>query len=293
MLCVYGIMLYYSIYIFGRDIKLHKYIQFGKPSLTDLNMYLCGTEKCEPGHSYGPAVRDHFLIHYILSGKGYFKTSGKTYNLKKGDGFLIYPGIVSFYQADHQNPWHYSWVGFNGIKCETYLKQAGLTCDNPIFSYNTDNSLKSCFDQMVNANNITDGRELKYMSLLYNFLFKIIEINKFSSDEKISNNTQEEYLVKAIDFISKNYSNKIRINDIAVYIGIDRSYLYSIFKKYTNISPQQYLINYRISKACELLNDRNLSIGNISRSVGYSDPLLFSKMFKNLKGLSPKYYRKK
>ncbi|MGE5613279.1 MAG: AraC family ligand binding domain-containing protein, partial [Bacillota bacterium] len=62
---------------------------------TDLNMYQCGTQECKPGHSYGPAVRDHFLIHYIHSGKGKFCVNGREYNLEGGQGFLICPDVVT------------------------------------------------------------------------------------------------------------------------------------------------------------------------------------------------------
>jgi YesN/AraC family two-component response regulator len=66
----------------------------------------------------------------------------------------------------------------------------------------------------------------------------------------------------------------------------------AIFKEYFNTSPQNYLINFRINKACNLMKNPNLSIGEISRSVGYDDPFLFSKMFKKIKGIPPRIYRK-
>ena len=53
------------------------------------SIYFCGHEHCQPGHSFGPAVRPHYLIHVVLSGKGIFKHQGHTYSLKSGDSFLI------------------------------------------------------------------------------------------------------------------------------------------------------------------------------------------------------------
>jgi mannose-6-phosphate isomerase-like protein (cupin superfamily) len=67
---------------------------------SDLNMYHCGTEDCAPGHDYGPAVKDHYLIHYILDGKGTFHVGEKIYQLGKGQGFLICPNVITYYQAD-------------------------------------------------------------------------------------------------------------------------------------------------------------------------------------------------
>ena len=89
---------------------------------------------------------------------------------------------------------------------------------------------------------------------------------------------------KAIDYIEKNYSHKITIEGIADYIGIDRKYLSSLFKDIQHTSPQHFLIKYRMDKACILITDELLSITHVAHSVGYDDPLLFSKMFKNTRG---------
>ena len=57
------------------------------------------------------------------------------------------------------------------------------------------------------------------------------------------------------------------------------------------MSPQKFLMKFRITKAAELLYNTDLPIANIAYSCGYSDPLAFSKTFKKIKGVSPKEYR--
>ena len=114
---------------------------------TDLNVYQCGHHDCEPGHAYGPAVRDHYLIHYIYSGCGKFYFDGNTYSLHAGDGFLIVPDKITYYQADSKDPWSYSWIGFNGLKAESYLNSANLSAKNPIFTYTADGFLRNYSEQ--------------------------------------------------------------------------------------------------------------------------------------------------
>lgn len=269
-------------------------ILINKINHTDLNMYKCGIEDCTPGHSWGPGVRDHYLIHYIHSGKGIFHANNTTYHLKKNQGFLICPDKINYYQADPDEPWSYSWVGFHGLKAEYYLKQAGLTAESPVFTYEKDNYLKDCLTGMVeDAKTLTRSSEVHIIGLLYLFLSRLIEV---PDDLRMNDRSEERkdiYIKKATEFIRMNYSRKISIAEVSYYVGLDRSYLYSIFKDYYNTSPQGFLINLRIDKACELMNNNALSIGDIARSVGYEDTLLFSKVFKKNKGLAPREYRKK
>ena len=66
-------------YIFSNDFSKN----------LDAMIYTCGYETCAPSHSYGPVVRSGYLIHYILEGKGIYKTDGHIWQLSKGDAFLI------------------------------------------------------------------------------------------------------------------------------------------------------------------------------------------------------------
>lgn len=259
---------------------------------SDLKMYHCGTERCDAGHYYGPAVRDHFLIHYIHSGKGKFCVGQKEYRLQAGQGFLICPDIITYYQADFSEPWHYSWVGFHGLKAEGYLRNAGLTMENPVFTCGGDDVFGSCLDRMIAAKGLQKGRDVRLLGLLYIFLSHLMEQSGMNLACDSPEERKDAYVRKAVEYVEMNYSRKMTIAELARHIGLDRSYLGSIFKERLNTSPRAFLLQYRINKACGLLRDTSLSIGDISRSVGYDDPLLFSKLFRRSLGVPPREYRK-
>ena len=102
----------------------------------------------------------------------------------------------------------------------------------------------------------------------------------------------ETYFEHALQYIQLNYNKNIHIQDIADYIGITRSYLHYLFNKKERLSPQKYLLNYRMNMAKKLLSTTDMLIKDVALNVGYEDSLAFSKVFRNHTGLSPSVYRK-
>ena len=255
----------------------------------DLVVYQCGMEKCKPRHFYGPAIRDHFLVHYILEGEGSFHVDGNTYKLKKHQGFLICPDVITYYEADIENPWFYTWAGFKGMKAEIYLKMAGLDRENPVFFFEDSDFVLKCFEDMRKTANMKRAGDIKSQGILTVFLSELIE--KSSANFIYGSSDRDIYVKKSLQYIETNYSRDISISDVASYIGLNRNYFCSVIKEHLGISLQEYLIKFRVAKAIELMKNKNLSIGDISRSVGYNDPLGFSKIFKKVIGSSPKKYR--
>ena len=101
-----------------------------------------------------------------------------------------------------------------------------------------------------------------------------------------------QYVRRAVEFIQRNYCNPIRVTDVADYVCINRSYLYTLFQKSLGMSPQQFLSTYRLTKAAEMLMLPQLPVESIALSCGYQDPLVFTKAFRQMKGMSPTMYRK-
>ena len=99
--------------------------------LVSLSVYNVGFQKCDALYQWGPGIRDHYLIHYIISGKGTYRVAGQTYHLSGGDTFLVYPNTEVVYCADEQNPWEYAWVGFTGSDASMILKATDFSPENP------------------------------------------------------------------------------------------------------------------------------------------------------------------
>ncbi len=261
-------------------------------SSIDLYLSTCGIQNCVGGHWYGPGKRDIYILHFISDGKGVFKHKGKTYQLSRGDVFLVKPGEEVYYQADEKNPWSYMWVGFEGVKASSYLAAAGLEGDTVITKCEDTTLVFTYIQQMIMNRQLTLANELKREAALLRILATMIDAHKATlpKDERYDYPYQI-YVEQAIAYIQQNIQSNIKVNDIATYIGIDRSYLTNIFKQVTNVSPQEYLVAYRMEMAERLLADKDRKISDIANKVGYADPMTFSKMFKKYKGVSPKEYR--
>lgn len=269
---------------------------FPNENFIDLCMYQFGYEQCDPGHSFGPATRNHYLFHYVLSGTGTLmadnaKGETQTYSVKSGQGFMIFPGQINTYIADEQLPWEYMWIEFDGLRVKEALSVTDLCKDAPVYHSHSKELREKLADEMLYIVNHPQESSFHLIGHLYLFLDYLLQSAK--SATLISSGRMSDYYIKeAINYMEQNFQNTISIEDIAAVCGINRSYFGKIFRNSTGRSPQEFLMNYRMVKATELLKLTSLSIADISSAVGYENQLHFSRAFKNIYGISPREWRK-
>ena len=268
---------------------------FPNENFIDLCLYQYGYEKCNPGHSFGPAARNHYLFHYILSGTGTLladDTKGITqnYQIRSGQGFMIFPGQVTTYIADSNVPWEYLWVEFDGLRITEALSMTDFSKNKPFYHPHNKELRDKLADELMYISHHPKESPFHLIGHLYLFLDYLIQ--SAHSTQLLSNNKMSDYYIKeAINYIEQNFQNNITIEDVASVCGINRSYLGKIFKKNTGQSPQEFLMNYRMVKAAELLKLTSLSIADIGSAIGYENQLHFSRAFKNIYGVSPREWR--
>lgn len=270
---------------------------FPNENFIDLGLYQYGRETCTPAHSYGPATRNHYLFHYILSGSGTLMADDsngnyQTYHLKKGQAFMIFPKQINTYVADKDDPWEYIWLEFDGLRVKEALELASFSKDNPIYRTYKNDLREQMMNEMlyiVHSKNATPFHLIGHLYLFFDLLTRSAAPLAVPKGSKL----RDFYIREAISFIEQNFQNDITVEDIASACSLNRSYFGKIFHDAVGKSPQQFLLNYRMIKAAELLKLSQLSIGEISNSVGYANQLHFSRAFKNIYGVSPSEWRKK
>lgn len=278
------------------DSDQYKCLENLKKGSIDLCLTYCGWEKCESGHRFGPNKRISHVLHIVDSGKGVLETNNKRYELAEGDSFLILSGTDAYYQADKKDPWTYRWVGFEGLQAKEIVQAAGYSKLEPVRHINCADTVNAYVDAMIQTNQLVFGNELKRTGLLMLLFSELLEDNRETCLREGRMYTEHRYpntvyVDHAVEYISQNFASHIKINEVADYVGVNRSYLSSSFKKILGCSPQDYLINLRIEKAKSLLKKGDTQINEVAGMVGYADPLAFSKVFKSRTGRSPSEYK--
>lgn len=268
---------------------------FPSENFVDLGLYQFGWEQCAPSHSFGPAARNHYLFHFCLSGTGTLmaddaKGETLTYQIKSGQGFMLFPNQVCTYIADHDIPWEYVWIEFDGLRAKEMVNLAGLDVDQPVYRARYKDIAETMKNEMLYIVNHREESPFHLIGHLYLFLDSFV---RASTSTRIGqgNRLRDFYIKEAFSFIEQNFQNEISVEDIAASCGLNRSYFGKIFHETTGKSPQAFLISYRMTKAAELLKLTGLSIADIGNAVGYPNQLHFSRAFKNVYGIPPRQWR--
>ena len=226
-----------------------------------------GWEKCDKGHSFGPYVRDCYLIHFCLGGKGVLENSEGIFDIGRGDFFVIRPGEVTTYTADNSDPWEYAWIAFSS-EGKRYFESKGSVFETP------ERLDEKLLHLVKSSNRSAEG----CLAVIYDLLYRT-----FDSEEKEA----EESVIRQIRrYIKYNYMLPITVSGLARDFGFERSYLYRIFKARYGIGIKDYITSVRLRMGEKFLKD-GYSVGESARMSGYDDRFNFSKAYKAHFGMSP------
>ena len=242
-------------------------IHFSGSESRELYPTVAGYYQCPCSNSFGPHVRDYYIIHCVLSGKGVLYNDRGSHPVSKGEMFLIRKGEVTTYVADKDEPWEYTWLGFSGSRSVIF--------DNlpDVLDMPADLETK-LLDYVRRDEKSADI----YLSIIYELIYHL-----FTTDEK---EPQDERVRRVHRYIKYNYMENITIAGLAADFGFERSYLYRIFKQKYGIGPKEYLTRVRLDKARGLLV-RGYSVAESAYMVGYSDAFSLSKAYKKHYGVAP------
>jgi AraC family transcriptional regulator of arabinose operon len=238
-----------------------------------------------------PEGRFDYQLIYIESGKGYFyfNNSIKPTIVESGNIVIYHPNEFQKYEyhgADFANIY---WIHFTGKDIEYIFSKYGLNLNKNVIASSNNSFYSLIFDQII----MELQMQKQFFNNSINFLFSYIIMltGRYNCELSHSQIIPLREIEEVIMYFREHYQENINVEDFVKANGYSVSSFFRKFKKYTGLTPLQYLLHIRISYATRLLETTNLRINEISHLVGYDNALYFSRLFHKHKGKSPNEYR--
>jgi len=238
------------------------------------------------GATYRKYGRKDYYLSYNYSGTMKVKANGEEHKLEGGTVLIYKPNEEQYYGQANKYPISNYWVHFTGYGAAELLLKANLD-NGSIFQIDINNEIPVLFEKIMNE--VGDKKyyyEYTSAAFLINIIFEISRRLQFTNANKHESD-REKRINQSVSFIHKNYSKNITITELSNMAGITVNYYSNVFKELIGVSPMQYIINFRLQKAKELMCYSNLNIRQIASLVGFDDQLYFSRLFKKYENLSP------
>ena len=256
--------------------------------VTSCGTYRLKTVKRLP--TWRPKGRLDYQLLYIVSGKGHFYFHGEDRVVYAGRMVLIQPRQEQHYEYFGEDKPEVYWVHFTGSDVKNILRSYNIPMDDPIFYSGASSTYSYLFKEMIHElqNCKTGYEDLLTMYLCQIFL--LVQRTRQEERPTVSTYIQEE-MEFARRYFNEHYNEPISIQEYAESRNMSVCYFQRNFKQIVKHTPMQYLLTIRVNNAASLLETTDYSMAEIAAIVGYEDPLYFSRLFRKIKGVSPRDYR--
>ncbi|HHV09448.1 MAG TPA: AraC family transcriptional regulator [Clostridiales bacterium] len=241
---------------------------------------------------------------FIMSGNGRYRIEDCIYEVTEGDLLIMNPGIKhqALLLEGNEFPATEFFVGFSNIHLKGQPKNHLPLPDGGHILHTTGDLRQKLFkicSSIVSENAVC--REGRYFMLKAYLMQMILLVAREQCEPVMTSSgctfesSNKKYVVEQIiSYFEDHYNDKVSLDQIAENMYLSPFYISKIFKSETGDTPIRHLINIRLEKARELLeNGWGGSIQEIAASVGYDDAYHFSKLFKKRYGTSPSQVKKK
>ena len=237
------------------------------------NEYVCNQEY---------SVRRNFLEYYsitqVLEGEMEFEYMGKNFKVSAGNLVLIDLRNPHFYRVT--SPQCVKWeILFRGNASAAYYD---LITSHYGYVYKNQGRIASIVNRIREEliSSFPDDHRISFL------------IHELLSNIQLQDHPVVPPIIEiALEYINKNYSQSLKIDDIADYVNLSKHYFSRQFQAYTGYSPHDYLIYVRILEANEMLTEKRMSVAEVAEACGFVNTSHFVRVFKEKTGQTPASFR--
>ncbi len=261
--------------------------------------------RCEPGWSLRPGwydVNTDYDFWFVWAGRGWMKVSGRRIELRPGICFWMRPGgdYIAEQDLDHRlgvTAVHFDLCHADGQVCAQRDQLPPESCELTDVGY-VDNVLRRVWEITLGQHDRT-GRMVDLVTTAEDLLKALVMEYALAADQRtqvhrgdISWHHQKVVQVIAQQ-ITEQPADAPSVEELAQQAGYSAAHFSRMFQKVTGMTPRDYIVRARLSRATHLLNESTLNVGQIADALGYSDVYFFSRQFRQRMGVTPTAYRKR
>jgi len=237
-----------------------------------------------------------YILIYCAKGRGWYVLDGIKHDVNENQFFILPAEHAHQYGSPQEDGWTIYWVHFKGKRASmVYTKIEGVYSLEVTNNSRIDDR-RNLFDELLNVmESKTTDESVLYVNLCFSqliasFLLPNIFCNAKYPEAKEGNTF---FVSKATHYMNENIDKQLKVEELASLFACSPSYFYRKFVKETGYAPITYFHRLKIRRASELLVNTRLKIKQIALMLGVDDAYYFSRLFKNVTGMSPSEYVKK
>ncbi|HTF20612.1 MAG TPA: AraC family transcriptional regulator [Chryseolinea sp.] len=231
---------------------------------------------------------DEYLLLYVARGQGHYQSKRLRYELEENDFFVMPARFVSAVESASDSPWTIYWAFFAGEQApdvarflmgRDYKPKKAKPLVGRVAQFN---DILHHLDLMDNIENLVYVNS-RFYSFVCSFKLKVLAAR---------NHGKKDRAIHTIEYMRENLDKAVTLDELAERAGLSVSHYCAVFKRRTAQTPMQLFTSMKIQRACQWLQNRNVTIKTIAYNLGFFDQYHFSKVFKDAMGVSPKIYKK-
>jgi AraC-like DNA-binding protein len=236
-------------------------------------------------------ILNEFQINYITSGSGILENRHGTFPLREGSVFITFPGEWHRYRPNPKSGWTENYIGFDGSIARQLFDNAFFSPQQPVVQIGI---REEVLDSFLKIFDLIESEQPGFQQIVSGYIMKLLgNLVAFEKQKGFSGKRIAKIIEEARFLMRQNYSGDMDFEAFAHSKNVGYSYFRKMFRKFTGVSPGQYLIEMRMMRAKEMLVSTDSTVSEIGFELGFQSIYYFSYLFKEKVGMTPSQYRNK